>query len=500
VRPRLRDGSAAARALAALIVVGAPAYALGNGAFPDSQSIMTPADRPRQILLVTNFGVVLSADAGATWLWSCETDGNAFGMLYQLAPLPRDRLFTVANQRLAFSDDGTCSWDTGGGALDGQAVTDAFVDPTNGDRVLAVGLSSASRYSVYESTAGGTSFGPALYTAPVNAAINSVEIARSDPMTIYIAMTSPTTAPLLARSRDGGAHFDVHDLSVSLGRGLLRIIAVDPDDPDRVLMRFYGANDQALALTTDGGITASKPVVINGNFTSFVRLPSGTMLVGALVEFSTVKGLFRSRDAGATFEPLPRPPAIRALSHRDGIVYAATDNFSDGYALGTSADEGESWQGLLSYDQVRAIIPCLKSRCQATCQTEVGLGVWPVEVCSADPPATTGAAGGAGSMAGSGGGLGGMAGTGGMAGLGGTGGMAGTGGVGGTGGMGAGASGSGGRPPPPRDSGCAVVPASDHVNEHVHEHVNVLVLVLVVLATARRPGRSSRESSSAPPR
>ena len=145
--------------------------------------------------------------------------------------------------------------------------------------MLAIGIAS-SIYSVYESKVGGMSFSPALFTAPAKNTINSVETARSDPMTIYLAMTSPTTAPLLARSRDGGAHFDVKDLEPSLGKGLLRIISIDPADPDRVLLRFNGANEQAIALTTDGGVTATKPVVVNGNFTSFVRLPSGTLRVG----------------------------------------------------------------------------------------------------------------------------------------------------------------------------------------------------------------------------
>jgi hypothetical protein len=457
VRRRVREQATAARLAVAALVLAAPAIARANGAFPDAQSVLTPADRPGQIMLVTNFGVIMSADAGATWLWSCETDGNAYGMLYQLAPPPSRRLFVVANQALAFSDDGTCSWGTAGGALTGQGVTDAFVDPGNGNRVLAVGLTS-SIYSVYESAVGGMSFAPALYTAPANTAINSVEIARSDPMTVYLAMTSPTTAPLLARSRDGGAHFEVHDLEASLGRGLLRIIAIDPEDPDRVLLRFNAANDQAIALTTDGGMTATRPVVVNGNFTSFVRTPSGTLLVGGMVDFAVVPAIYRSRDRGASFERLPTSPSVRALSQRDGVVYAATDNFNDGYALGTSTDEGDSWQPLLRYDQVRAIIPCLKSRCQATCQTEVDLGLWPLEVCSADAPGTTGA-----------GGMGG-------------GGPTGTGGSGGAGG-------AGNRPSPPSDGGCAIArgAGSDHL---------LVYLLALVMITSRRCRRGSSPSSS----
>jgi hypothetical protein len=459
---RLRERSAVALAVA--VAVAVPAIAHANGAFPDAQSILTPVDRPAQILLVTNFGVIMSADAGATWLWSCETEGNALGMLYQLSPLPSTRLFTVADQGLAFSDNATCTWVTAGGALDGQSVTDAYVDPDVPDHVLAIGIAS-SIYSVYESRSGGMSFSPALFTAPASHTINSVEISRSDPMTMYLAMTSPTTAPLLARSRDGGAHFDIKDLEPSLGKGLLRIISIDPEDPERVLLRFNGANEQAIALTTDGGATASKPVVVNGNFTSFVRLPSGTLLVGGMVEFAVVPGLYRSRDHGGSFQRLPTPPSIRALSQRDGVVYAATDNFGDGYAAGTSADEGDTWNALLRYDQVRAILPCLMSRCQAICQTEVDLSLWPQEVCTATVPTMTGTAG-----------------------------SSGIGGAGGTGGAGAhGGAGGGQRP---SGGSCSAASSADPVLSLVTFACGCLALLVRSRLTSRRCRRRSSPSSS----
>src|ERR1022692_764628 len=41
---------------------GRPAHA--DGAFPDSQNIITPAAIPNEILLATNFGLVMSVDAG----------------------------------------------------------------------------------------------------------------------------------------------------------------------------------------------------------------------------------------------------------------------------------------------------------------------------------------------------------------------------------------------------------------------------------------------------
>jgi hypothetical protein len=394
-------------ALLAVVALGSSATARANGAFPDAENILTPADRPQEILLVTNFGLISSSDGGRTWLWSCEQDGNALGSFYQLTPLPRNRLFTVSNQNLGYSDDGSCGWNIARGAVAGQSITDAYLDPVSGTRVLAIGVAS-QMYSLFQSTDAGATFGPALYRAPAGATMNGVEIAQSDGNIVYLAMRTSAGAPLLARSADAGAHFTVNDLSASLGTGLLRIIAVDPQDPNRVLMRFLGTESQSLALTVDGGTSATKPITINGDFNSFARLPSGTILVGGVVEYSTKPGLFRSHDRGTTFEMVANPPAIRALSQRDGKLYGAADNFGDGYALGTSTDEGTTWQALMNYADVKAINPCLKAYCQTTCEAEVMVSLWSEDVCTADAPGSTGAAGsgGSGGAAGSGGGAG----------------------------------------------------------------------------------------------
>jgi hypothetical protein len=439
--------------VAALI---APASARANGAFPDSESILTPADRPQEIVLVTNFGLITTADGGQTWLWSCEQDGNALGVLYQLTPLPRNRLLTVTNQNVGYSDDGSCGWQVGAGALAGQSVTDAYLDPVNGTRVLAVAVANQI-YSVYPSSDAGATFGPAIYQAAAGQTITGVEIAQSDSNVIYIALRSATGAPLLGRSTDGGAHFTLNDLGANLGTGLLRIIAVDPQDPSRVLMRFLSSEDESIALTTDGGMTASKPVTVNGDFNSYTRLPSGTILIGGVIEYSTKPGLFRSRDRGTTFEPVDNPPAIRALSQRAGLVYAAADNFGDGYALGTSSDEGTTWQALMTYADVKAINPCLKTACQTSCEAQVSVDLWTEDVCSADAPGSTGTAGTGGT---------------GQAGHGGSSGTGGTTGTGGTGGA-----------PPPKHGGCAIAAGG----QGVACVVTMLAFAIAAVRRRRRP-------------
>jgi uncharacterized membrane protein YgcG len=445
---------------AALLIVGASSAARANGAFPDSEAILAPTDRPQDIILVTNFGLVTSNDGGQTWLWSCEQDGNVLGAFYQLTPLPRNRLFTVTNQNLGYSDDRSCGWQVSGGAVAGQSITDAYLDPVSGTRVMAIAVASQI-YSLFQSTDAGTTFAAALYQAPAGYTMTGVEIAQSDGNIVYLALRSPAGAPLLARSNDGGAHFTMNDLSASLGTGLLRIIAVDPQDPNRVLMRFLGPDDQSIALTVDGGVSATKPVTVNGDFNSFTRLPSGTILISGTVEYATRPGLFRSRDRGTTFEMVASPPAIRALAQRAGEVYAAADNFGDGYALGTSMDEGTTWQALMTYADVKAINPCLKTACQTTCASLVSVSLWTTDVCNAVAPVTAGT-----------GGSGGAAGAGGRAGSGGSGGSGFAGGAG---------------MPPAKHAGCDVAgspgPASG---------LGVLLTIACLAVARRRRARDAK--------
>jgi MYXO-CTERM domain-containing protein len=401
----------AAEALAVVgLVLAAPAAARGDGAFPAGEGVLVPADTPQEILLVTNFGVVSSEDGGATWTWSCEQDANALGTLYQRGPAPRRRLFAVANQRVIYSDDATCSWQTAGGLLTGQSVSDLFPDPTNADRVIAIGVADALS-SVFESADGGATFGAMLYQASGGDIVTSVEIARSDPRVVYLALTDQDQHSKLARTSDAGAHWTVNDLSADLGAGLMRIIAVDPDDADTLLLRWSSATGgEAIAVTHDGGVTASKPLSIPHYFTSFTRMSDGALVMSAVVAVSpAVKaGLFVSRDGALSFQENDAVPGVVALAQRGGVLYAATDNFGDGYALGTSSDLGATWQPVVRFDQIGSIMECLQTnpQCQASCEALAGNGlgspgqIWPEAVCTAG--AATGGSGGSGGASGAG--------------------------------------------------------------------------------------------------
>jgi hypothetical protein len=446
-------------ALALGLVAGAPAAARADGAFPAGQAVLVPADRPQEIFLVTNFGMVLSEDGGATWTWSCEQDANALGVLYQLGPAPRHRLFAIANQEVVYSDDASCSWQIAGGLLGGQSVTDAFPDPTNADRVLAIGIAGGA-YGVFESADGGATFGATLYQPSGGDAVEGAEIARADPQVVYVALAGTDGSPKLARTADGGAHWTVNDLSADLGPGQPRIIAVDPSDVNTVLLRWSSpAGGEALAVTHDGGATATKTLSIPFYFTSFTRMSDGALVLAAVVAVSPAMkaGLFVSHDGGASFQENDAVPSVLAVAARGSILYAATDISVDGYALGASSDEGASFQPVVRYDQIGSIMACLRAnaQCQASCEALAGNGlgspgiIWSEAVCTAG-----GAAGAGGSSAAGAGGGGGAAGA-----------------AGAPGGAAGSTHGSSG-------GGCTVAPG--------HPRLSAVVLFLVAFASRRR--------------
>jgi hypothetical protein len=379
-----------------LALWGGATGAWANGALPSSLGILVPADRPQQIALATNFGLIISEDAGATWLWTCEQAATSMGYLYAGAPPPSRRIYGLSPEAgLSFSDDGSCSWQRAGGALTERIASDFFVDPTDAQRVLAVaaGLTDTGEVTppaVYASADGGTTFDSTpLYTAPAATNIVGVEIARSDPQVIYLATyTTPNRHPVLVRSGDGGKSWETRDVEAALGANEFRILAVDLDDANLVYLRVVvPGNIERVAITRDGGMTFAIPIeVTNGMLSAFARLASGTVLVGALtfLEGGATSGTgYRSTDHGATFAPwtLCPQPHILGLAERGGVLYVAGKNYSDGWSLATSTDEGATITALSTYDQVRGIVACAQSTCAPNCAFEVSAAVWTRDVC-----------------------------------------------------------------------------------------------------------------------
>ena len=376
-------------ALLASLVLGASRTAGANGAFPDSLGILLPADRPGEIFLATNFGLIWSQDEGKTWSWSCEQTVASLANLYQVGPPPVDRIFAISSSGLIYSNDKSCNWSIAGGTLANAPVTDAFADPTEPTRVLAIGSANStdgSGGSIYASTDGGVTFGPPLFTAPAGNLLTGVELARSDPKIVYATMVeTPGTHPRLLRSADGGQTWDAPlDVEAQLGPNTPRIIAVDPSDPRKIFLRVSKALGEILAVSSDGGTSFQTPVKVAFELTAFARLASGTILVAGTdsdPKGNQIAAGYRSTDGGSTFRPWP-VPRLRALAERNGELYGAADDLKDQFALGVSTDEGRTFTPLMTYDKVTSVMGCVQAVCAESCRTEASQGLWSASVCS----------------------------------------------------------------------------------------------------------------------
>ena len=375
-------------AAAAGCLVARPA--LGNGAFPDSQAVITPADLPHEILLATNFGLVTSTDDGKSWTWSCEQDPNGRRNLYQLGAPPSRRLFARDSSGLVFTDDRGCHWTAATGALDGAVISDAFPDPIEAGRVLAIAAprgAGGAAYRLLETSDGGATFPSVRYTAAPGDTLSGVEIARADPATVYlIVLKGADLAPALAFSTDRGITWQEHDLSAALGMGSVLLIAVDRDDPRRVFLQVNGSSANVLAIVEDRGASVSTPLRLESGFMSaFLQTSGGAILVSGLVGADAV--LQRSRDGGRSFAPLPAPPTLWGLSERNGTIFGAA-RIGSPFAITTSTDEGTSWQPFMRYEDVGAIAGCVQDVCEDSCLTEAAVKLWPAQMCMphASPP------------------------------------------------------------------------------------------------------------------
>ena len=380
------------------MLLGWAGPARGNGALPASFGILLAADRPQEVILATNFGMIISEDGGASWRWTCEQSETAFGYLYGVGPSPRDRFYALSPEKgLAISDDGSCSWQRAGGALATAVASDFFVDRGNAERVLAVAATidpdggDIGPPSLFESTDAGATFGATpLYSASAGANIVSVEIARSNPMVVYMAMyRTPNRHPRLLRSSDGGRTWMEIDVETAgVGANEFRILTVDPNNADVLYLRVIAAGVESVMVTRDAGMTFTTPVTIrSGSLSAFLRLPSGTVLVGGLVNMDGggMSGVgYRSTDGGGTFVPwtLAPQPHILGLAERDGVLYIAGKNYSDGWALATSRDEGVTLTPLSSYADVRGMMPCAMSICGDQCRLVASQAVWTNDVCT----------------------------------------------------------------------------------------------------------------------
>ncbi|MFL5436054.1 MAG: WD40/YVTN/BNR-like repeat-containing protein [Myxococcales bacterium] len=343
------------------------ARAIADGAFPDELSVMLPENVPNEILLGTNFGLVISQDQGKSWRYVCEPyitgSVNDNVNFYQAAK--NGTVIATSFNGFWRSEDGGCTW-TRAGATAALVARDLFIDANDPLFVVAIAanLSAGRADEVRVSHDGGITFQGPVYSTPNR--LSGVEIARSDRNVVYVTEISddPRAAAeaFLLTSLDGGQTFDaVNRVQLPVPPGTeVTIAAVDPKLAGTVYLRLQNGlqRSDAVAVTADRGATLTNALTITGTtvLSTFLIAADGTLLAG-----TTSSDLYAA-PAGTTAFQKRTGPRARCLGQRAGDpaapIYACGDGFLDGYNLGISIDGAQTFTPVMKFTDIAGPLTC----------------------------------------------------------------------------------------------------------------------------------------------
>lgn len=330
--------------------------------------IAVSASTLEHAVIVTSFGPLLREGASARYL--CETDDVADVSRYLIGP--DERVVALADRWFATWDAAACRWHrTDSGRL---PIVDAQHEPETGN--LLVLTSDPQSSWAGERTALQRSAHPyrelRLLSRFADVAGYSV---LGDPAgrTLYIGGSAAQHAPVILRSRDGGANFDALSPVSDLKVGIYRIVYVDREQPERILVRASGVEGDFLMRSDDGGSTLSRIGEVQGRVLRAVRLADGMLVL--LAEDEREQRLYVG-GFERPFHAQPVPERLRDLVASGDQLVGLAEMTTHGLVLLTSSDRGASFS--THHDLVRdaTIERCLEPRaeCVASCRYMVDLG------------------------------------------------------------------------------------------------------------------------------
>ena len=272
---------------------------------------MTPAALPHEIVLGTNFGLVISVDDGRTWTWSCEQPLNAFARstrsahrrpmaCWPLGPggdrLRRRRLQLVGGDRAGGR----------GGPARRVRGSDGRQPGLRGGAGLPA-TPAPSRKSGVPRTGGGRST-PSCTRPPPGDHVTGVEVARSAPQTITLTLTSGTAFTPEGRAVDRRRR--PLDAARSQRQPSGKDVQHQPDrgrshQPAEALP---ARRQHRPARSWPSAATAARPprrrLSLSGGALTASRASTAATLIAAGVQGRQLA--YRSKDGGATFQSCRR--------------------------------------------------------------------------------------------------------------------------------------------------------------------------------------------------
>jgi hypothetical protein len=354
---------------------GPACKANGPCRLPDSVDILLKGGTVKDLVLASNFGLLLPSTEGHGYQFVCEeVFGGRIGDRSKVGP--DGKSYVPALDGLYSSADG-CAWKRADGALSGMSVYDVAFDPSVPGKLWAVG---GDPRVLGVSTDGGQSL-TAKLTFPEPLRYIRVVLAPSDPRIIYLAGYKTKVPLVLAVSTDGGDTFTT-DENASAGMAdanqVVDLLGISPSDPKTVYFVATNENGDEIWKSTAMGKAPVKILTLDAQGQQFgftFGADAATIFVGSRDPLETVgkppAWLYVSHNAGETWDKHPsmdNGPRFRCLRWGEGKLYACAgdQNNGDTFLVGSSTDEGKTWTPVVTLADLQGARSCVADKCVAT--------------------------------------------------------------------------------------------------------------------------------------
>jgi len=383
------------------LVALCPGTVHANGAFPAvSQLVSDPSDQAH-LVLRSNFGLLITHDAGTSWDWVCEA-GLGYQNIEPAIALLGDGTTIAALPNGIARGDTECSFGLVNGVSD--YVADVARVPSDPGNVAAVAVSvqiDDGVSQVWRSLDAGKSW-TRLGIALNDFSATTLDAAADARSTLYVSGVSQSDAVtgVLARSTDGGETWTRWSIPFVNKTSAPYIAAIAAST---VYVRLSGSPGKLL-VSRDGGEHWAGALDFEGPLDGFALSPDGRFALAS----GRSDGVWRARTSELAFERVSCTK-LRCLSWTNSGLFACADEYQAGFLVGQSTDLGASFEPRLNLSCVRGPLACgsesaVAQACYASwpAQSEIlgndcaNAGFTPRDDCSNTAGATAGASGTAG--------------------------------------------------------------------------------------------------------